>query len=71
MKKKITDDKELREDILNALKRNKEIFGEPHCPCVNPNFYNEDTICPCKNFREDTPVGEECHCGLYTKISED
>lgn len=67
MKKKITDNLEIRNEILEELKENKIKFGFPYCPCVNPHFYNEDYICPCKNFRECTPIGEECHCGLWIK----
>lgn len=71
MKKQFTEDIELRNEILSKLKENKEKYGECYCPCVIPSFYSEDTICPCKNFREEVSVGEECHCGLYIKISQD
>lgn len=67
MKKKFTNDIVLKSEIISALTKNKRLFGAPYCPCVNPDNYNEDTICPCKNFRENTSVGEECHCGLYIK----
>ena len=30
---------------------------------------NKDTICPCKQFREQTTIGE-CHCGRYVKIDD-
>lgn len=71
MKKKITDDLDLKAKISFGLKENYHKYGAPHCPCVNPKFYNEDTICPCKAFREETPIGEKCYCGLYEKISQD
>lgn len=32
---------------------------EGHCPCVKEQ--TDDTICPCKNYRETG----ECHCSLY------
>lgn len=67
MKKKITDNVELRNTIFLALNNNKKKYGAPHCPCVPPILYNKDTICPCKEFRENTPCGKECHCGLYIK----
>ena len=33
-----------------------------YCPC-QPN-QSEDTMCPCKNYREDG----KCICGLFTKV---
>lgn len=36
-----------------------------HCPCKIA--VNDDTLCPCKEFRESTELGL-CHCGLYKKI---
>lgn len=63
----LTEDIELKEDILNKLKENKEKYGERYCPCVNPAEYNKDYICPCKDFRENVKGGESCHCGLFIK----
>lgn len=60
---KVTTNKEIRQTVLDGLKRNKEKYGERYCPCSI--IRNEDTICPCKEFRgmeEGT-----CHCQLYTK----
>jgi ferredoxin-thioredoxin reductase catalytic subunit len=34
-----------------------------HCPCVPAYTHSEDTICPCKNFREK----DECHCELFVE----
>jgi ferredoxin-thioredoxin reductase catalytic subunit len=42
----------------------KETGG--YCPCAVVK--NEDTKCPCKDFREMDKPGE-CHCGLYVKES--
>lgn len=50
------------EKILRAIDINKENFGEAYCPCVTKLAHCEDTICPCKNYREE---GGKCHCGLY------
>lgn len=60
---KVTDNKEIRRIVLDGLKRNKEKYGKRYCPCSF--IRNEDTVCPCKEFREM----EEgiCHCQLYTK----
>lgn len=62
MKIKISEDKELVEHIRSKL---KETGG--FCPCRLEQ--NEDTKCPCKEFREQTEPGE-CHCGLLRKDEE-
>lgn len=64
-------DKETVEMIRNNLKNNKEKYGKQYCPCVLPNNHNDDTVCMCKEFRDQIDRGEpgECHCGLY-KIVE-
>lgn len=36
-----------------------------YCPCAI--YQNEDTLCPCKEFREMDEPGE-CHCGRYEKV---
>lgn len=38
-----------------------------YCPCLIEQ--NEDTICPCKEFRDQTEPGE-CHCGRYEKVGD-
>ena len=47
-------DKEYVENILKAIKEN-----DGYCPCVIKK--NEDTLCPCKEFRDN----KICHCKLY------
>ena len=59
MKIKLSDNKELVAEIKQKL---KETDG--YCPCRLTQ--NEDTKCPCKEFREQGRG--ECHCGLYLKI---
>ncbi len=56
---KVTDDKELANQIRTMLKANNG-----YCPCKI--IKNEDTKCICKEFMEQD-LGE-CHCGLYKKI---
>lgn len=36
-----------------------------YCPCRVQ--HTPDTKCLCREFREETPVGETCPCGLYVK----
>lgn len=57
---KVSDNKEVVEEVRKKLKENSG-----YCPCKL--FKNEDTKCICKEFREQTELGE-CHCGLYVKI---
>lgn len=68
----INTNKELVAEIRAKLNDNKEKYGKQYCPCVLPNNHNENTICMCKEFRDQIERGElgECHCGLY-QIVED
>ena len=58
MKVKVSDNKELVDEIRAKLKENND-----YCPCSL--IKSEDTKCMCKEFREQE-LGE-CHCGLYIK----
>ena len=58
MKVKVSDNKELVDEIRAKLKENNG-----YCPCSL--IESEDTKCMCKEFREQD-IGE-CHCGLYIK----
>ena len=62
MKIRVTDDKEHVTIIRAALREN-----EGYCPCVNKSKGQIKYLCPCEDFREKTPVGQKCHCGLYIK----
>ena len=62
LKIKVSEDKELVNEIRNKLEENGG-----YCPCRVTK--NEDTKCPCKEFREQTELGE-CCCGLYYKVEE-
>ena len=42
-------------------------YGARYCPCALE--HNEDTICICKKFKEQTFAGE-CDCGRYEKIDD-
>ncbi|MPM77466.1 hypothetical protein SDC9_124469 [bioreactor metagenome] len=61
MKKKmiLNPNKKIVESICKRL----EITGG-YCPCIPEQ--NEDTICPCKDFREN----QYCHCTLYVEDTE-
>ena len=61
MRIKVNPNKDIAEAVRQALRDNNN-----YCPCRT--IKNEDTLCPCKEFREG-PLGE-CHCGLYIKIEE-
>lgn len=54
-------------DIVKEIKAKlRETSG--NCPCVLPPFWNDETQCPCKKFREQDHEGE-CCCGLYIKVN--
>lgn len=57
-----SEDKKHVEAIKSALQKN-----DGYCPCRLVK--NEDTKCPCKEFRESNESGK-CHCGLYIKVEE-
>ena len=58
IKIRLTDDMELRKEIIEKLKAN-----DGYCPCALVT--TPDTVCMCKEFR-DMEEGT-CHCGLYIK----
>ena len=66
---KLSEDKELVQEINNKLQENKEKYGKPFCPCVLPTLYesenSDDYICMCKEFREQKTG--TCHCGKWIK----
>lgn len=57
---KIKQNKQCAEEIKNKLKQN-----DGYCPCQL--LRNEDTKCPCKDFKNmiDEQIVGECHCGLF------
>ena len=57
----LSDDLEHVSKIRAGLQRNKNKYGEKYCPCRLDHI--EDTICPCKEYRESG----NCHCKLYKK----
>ena len=67
---KLSENKELVQEIRKGLKGNEEKYGKQFCPCVIPTKYesenNDDYVCMCKEFREQK--SGECHCGLYRKV---
>lgn len=55
----------MREIAENGLFVMEYRYGKRYCPCSAEQ--TEDTLCPCKQFREQDTPGE-CHCGRYAKI---
>lgn len=60
-------DEEIVRIIENALNVMVEKYGKPYCPCAITR--SEDTICMCKEFREQDYPGE-CHCGRFIKVDD-
>lgn len=51
--------------VEKALEENKKKYGKKYCPC-NINR-NDDTVCMCKTFMEQSYPGE-CPCGRFVKV---
>lgn len=49
--------------VVESIRKRLEITGG-YCPCLAEK--TEDTICPCKDFREK----QVCHCSLYVNDKE-
>ena len=65
MKVKVTDDLEHKKMIIDGLRAN-----DGYCPCVYNSKGKEEYKCWCKDFRENVPVGEMCHCELFIKWAD-
>lgn len=54
-------------DDVSEFNRISELVKENdgYCPCLIAK--NEDTKCPCKEFRKSTIAGK-CRCGRFFKI---
>lgn len=59
LKIKVNPNKDKVREIREGLKLNNN-----HCPCMIEQ--TDDTLCMCKDFREQEEAGY-CHCGLYYK----
>lgn len=57
----LVEDEEKVERVRQGIERKKEKYGKGYCPCVTPLAHSEDTICPCKEYRETG----HCRCGMY------
>ena len=66
MKVRENPDREYARDVRKRLNANGG-----HCPCRLEK--TQDTVCMCKEFRDQIKRGEEgyCHCGLYTVEADD
>lgn len=65
MKIIVNPNREIVEEIDKGLNKNNELYGARYCPCSL--IMDINTICPCKEFREQTEKGY-CHCGKYSKV---
>ena len=63
MKVQVTDNEWLKNDVINGLRENGG-----YCPCIAHSQGKPEYKCWCKDFRENVPVGEFCHCMLFKKI---
>lgn len=58
----LNEDSEHVDKIHRAIEKKKEKFGKGYCPCITKLAHSDNTVCPCKEYREN---GGKCHCGLY------
>lgn len=61
----LNPNKKIVDKINRGLKENVIKYGKPFCPCVLEDFYTEDVVCPCKEFRE--MKSGVCKCGKFIK----
>ena len=66
MKVEVTKDTTIKEMIIKGLREN-----DGYCPCVANSKGKPQYKCWCEDFRKNVPVGEMCHCMLFTKIEGD
>lgn len=59
---RVTQDEQLRNEIRDKLKENGG-----YCPCVLNSYGKSEYKCMCKDFLNNVPAGQSCHCGLYIK----
>lgn len=50
-------------DKVVAAITKRLIITEGYCPCNQVGVDKEDTLCPCKKYKET----DYCCCGLYVK----
>lgn len=62
MRLHVNTDKELVNLIREGLRNN-----DGYCPCIMNSKDKEEYKCICQDMRENVPVGQTCHCGLYVK----
>lgn len=65
MRVQITEDKELKQAIITGLQKN-----DGYCPCIANSKGKPEYKCWCEDFRKNVPIGETCHCMLFTKIAD-
>lgn len=65
---KLSDDKELIEEVDKQLDRNYLLYGKRYCPCAI--IQDDDSVCMCKDFRDRTEPGS-CNCGKYVRYKVD
>jgi|GEM_PF-3152313 ferredoxin-thioredoxin reductase catalytic subunit len=53
-------------DVIDRILKRLEVT-DGHCPCVPPDQWTDDHICPCKFCEEDVAKNGRCHCNLFLK----
>lgn len=61
MRIELNKDEEIVNEVRQALKAN-----DGYCPCKIEHL--PENRCMCRDFINNVPAGEYCHCGLYKKL---
>ena len=72
----ICPDRELLDELIDGLVKNKDRYGYGSCPCrmsSGVKAYDADIICPCEYRDADVNEFGMCYCGLFVseKIRDD
>lgn len=55
---------EVNMDVIDRILK-RLVVTEGYCPCVPPDKWTQDHICPCKFCEEDVKNTGHCHCNLF------
>jgi len=67
---KLNPDKKIVENLIKAMLKRKESFGERYCPCrriTGDKQKDKEIICPCVSHLEEIKKEGCCHCLLFFK----
>ena len=65
----LNSNEERLKKVVSGLVRNHNEFGKYYCPCKQSRPLNpeKDTLCPCKEWKEEIEDLGHCFCKLFFK----